>query len=146
MANISRFEDIEAWKKARQLNKAIYTTSSKGKFAHDFSLRDQIRRASISVMSNIAEGFERGGDKEFRQFLAVAKGSTGEVRSQLYAALDVGFLEEPEFLELYNMSNELSRLIAGFMRYLGDSDYKGNKFREAPGPEYETPTSGEQNC
>ena len=138
MANISRFEDIEAWKKARQLNKAIYTISARGEFARDFALRKQIRKASVSTMSNIAEGFERGGDKEFRHFLSIAKGSVGEVRSQLYAALDVGFLEESHFTKLYDLSSEVGRIIAGLMRYLGESDYKGNKFKESPGPDYET--------
>jgi four helix bundle protein len=90
MANISKFEEIEAWCKARLLTKEIYAATSQGEFAHDFALRDQIRRASVSIMSNIAEGFERGGNKEFRQFLFMAKGSAGEVRSQLYIALDIG--------------------------------------------------------
>ncbi|MDX1947729.1 MAG: four helix bundle protein [Pirellulaceae bacterium] len=90
MARIERFEDIEAWKKSRELNKLIYQATDSGRFAKDYSLKDQIRRASISTMSNIAEGFERGGDQEFVQQLAVAKGSCGEVRSQLYAALDQG--------------------------------------------------------
>ena len=85
MANIERFEDLEAWKKARETTKAIYAATSGGKFSRDFSLRDQIRSSAVSVMSNISEGFERGGDKEFRQFLAIAKGSAGEVKSQLYA-------------------------------------------------------------
>ena len=88
MAEIKRFEDIEGWKKARELVAAIYAVSSKGSFAKDSELRDQIRRAAVSVMSSIAEGFERGGDKEFSQFLSLAKASCGEVRSQLYVALD----------------------------------------------------------
>src|SRR5580765_4245238 len=97
MAKFSRFEDIDAWKKARALSKEIYLITKNGEFAHDFALRDQIRRAAISVLSNIAEGFERGGDKEFRQFLATAKGSVGEVRSQLYIALDAEYLTENQF-------------------------------------------------
>ena len=80
-------------------------------------------------MSNIAEGFERDGDKEFRQFLALAKGSVGELRSQLYVALDVGFVSQPEFGELYGLANETARFIAGFMRYLGSSTLKGAKYR-----------------
>jgi four helix bundle protein len=88
MAEIKRFEDIEGWKEARELVSAIYAVSSKGSFAKDSELRDQIRRAAVSVMSSIAEGFERGGDKEFSQFLSLAKASCGEVRSQLYVALD----------------------------------------------------------
>jgi len=82
MAKIEKFEDIEAWKKAREVAKEIYAISNEGLFARDFGLRDQIRRAAVSVMSNIAEGFERGGDVEFRRFLAIAKGSAGEVKAQ----------------------------------------------------------------
>ena len=85
---IKKFEEIESWKKARLLTSKIYQTTGQGNFARDFGLKDQIRRASISILSNIAEGFERGGDKEFVQFLAMAKGSCGEVRAQLYVALD----------------------------------------------------------
>ncbi len=88
MAKIKQFEDIESWKKARRLTKEIYDATSAGKFVRDFGLKDQIRRAAVSILSNIAEGFERGGDKEFLQFLAVAKGSCGELRAQLYVALD----------------------------------------------------------
>ena len=83
MVKITKFEDIESWKKARRLTKEIYQTTATGGFVRDFGLKDQIRRASVSVLSNIAEGFERGGDKEFLQFLAIAKGSCGEVRAQL---------------------------------------------------------------
>lgn len=83
---IKKFEEIESWKKARLLTSKIYQTTGTGNFARDFGLKDQIRRASISILSNIAEGFERGGDKEFLQFLAMAKGSCGEVRAQLYVA------------------------------------------------------------
>ena len=89
---IKKFEDLESWKKARQLTNKIYEATAEGSFTRDFGLKDQIRRASISILSNIAEGFERGGDKEFLQFLAVAKGSCGEVRAQLYIAVDQGYL------------------------------------------------------
>ena len=89
-------------------------------------------------MSNIAEGFERDGNNEFRQFLSVAKGSAGEVRSQLYIALDAGFIEQDEFQRIYNLSSELSRLLANFIRYLNASDYKGNKLKEAPDTAYQT--------
>lgn len=88
MSKIERFEDIESWKVAREATRLIYEMSSMGEFNRDFALRDQIRRSSVSMMSNIAEGFERGGDKEFIQFLAIAKGSCGEARAQLYVALD----------------------------------------------------------
>ena len=129
MAKIARFEDLEAWKKAREMTKAIYAVTSSGKFSRDFSLRDQIRSLAVSSMSNISEGFERGGDKEFRQFLAIAKGSAGEVKSQLYVALDVAFLSREEFEALHNLASETARLIGGLMRYLKESDYKGTKFK-----------------
>ena len=93
MSSFQRFEDIEAWQKARELTKAIYAMSNDGQFARDFGLRDQIRRASVSIMSNIAEGFERTGDAEFRHFRSMAKGSVGEVRAQLYVALDTGLID-----------------------------------------------------
>jgi four helix bundle protein len=100
MGAIRRFEDIEAWKVARRLSKAIYQVTRGGDFARDLGLRDQVRRSAVSIMSNIAEGFERGGDREFRRFLAVAKGSAGEVKSQLYVALDAEFIPPAQFDEL----------------------------------------------
>lgn len=118
MARIEKFEDIEAWKKARELAKGIYAISNEGLFARDFGLRDQIRSAAVSVMSNIAEGFERGGDVEFRRFLAIAKGSAGEVKAQLYVALDAGLIEQAKFDSLYRKAAETGNLVGGFMRYL----------------------------
>lgn len=100
MATIERFEDIKAWQTARDLVSAVYRVSGKGKFEKDFGLRDQIRRASVSVMSNIAEGFERCSDREFHRFLYIAKGSAGEVRSQLFVALDLGYMTSDEFNDL----------------------------------------------
>jgi four helix bundle protein len=129
MGTIERFEDIEGWKKARELTRKIYIITAKGDFARDYGLRDQIRRASVSVMSNIAEGFERGGNKEFRQFLSMAKGSAAEVRSQLYVAFDSGYLEETDFRTLYELAEETGRLIGGFMRYIEKSNRKGMKFK-----------------
>ncbi|MSU57194.1 MAG: four helix bundle protein [Pedosphaera sp.] len=129
MSKIEKFEDIVAWQKARVLTKDIYTASKIGGFARDFGLRDQIQRASVSTMSNIAEGFERGGDKEFIQFLSHAKGSSGEVRSQLYVALDQGYIAPAGFDELSGQATEVSRLIAGFMSYLQSSDLRGKKYR-----------------
>jgi four helix bundle protein len=127
MARIERFEDLDAWKKARELAKAVYQLTATGGFSRDYGLRDQIRRACVSVMSNIAEGFERGGDREFRQFLAIAKGSTGEVRAQLYVSLDARFIEEGQFRELYDLANDTGRLIGGLMRYLSLNLQKGRK-------------------
>jgi four helix bundle protein len=129
MARIERFEDIEGWKKGRELRKAIYKHSKHGEFARDFSLKDQIRRAAQSVTSNIAEGFERGGNREFIQFLSDAKGSRGEVRDQLYTALDENYVTQAEFDRLYAMATETSRLIAGFIKYLQQSELRGTKFR-----------------
>ncbi|HEX9628978.1 MAG TPA: four helix bundle protein, partial [Pyrinomonadaceae bacterium] len=99
---IKKFEELESWKKARQLTNKVYEATAAGSFTRDFGLKDQIRRASISILSNIAEGFERGGDKEFLQFLAVAKGSCGEVRAQLYIAVDQGYLSQDLFERLFN--------------------------------------------
>jgi len=127
MASIEKFEDIEAWQKARELTRKIYKVTNQGAFARDFGLRDQIRRASVSIMSNIAEGFERGGDVEFRRFLAIAKGSTGEVKAQLYVALDAGLINEAQFNELYQLATETGNLIGGFMRYLS----RGSASRES---------------
>ena len=124
---ISRFEEIEAWQKTRQLTANIYKSTASGLFARDYGLRDQIHRAAVSSMSNIAEGFERDGNKEFLQFLSIAKGSTGEVRSQLYVALDTGYLNQPHFNELFANAEDASRLIAGFMRYLQQSELRGRK-------------------
>ena len=131
MAKIERFEDLTSWQKARELNRLVYRVSKNPVFAKDFGLRDQIRRASISIMSNIAEGFERGGDKEFIQFLSNAKGSCGEVRAQLYAALDESYVTQQEFKELSGLCVDVSRLIAGMMVYLRRSDMRGNKFKVA---------------
>ena len=131
MTTIERFEDLICWQKARELNRGIQRISKGGIFARDYSLRDQIRRASISVMSNIAEGFERGGDREFVQFLSLAKGSCGEVRCQLYAALDEKYLSEPDFKLLYGQCVEVSRLISGLMKYLQTSELRGSKFKQS---------------
>jgi four helix bundle protein len=127
MAKIEKFEDIEAWKKARELTKAINAVSNEGPFTRDFVLRDQIRRASVSIMSNIAEGFERGSNKEFIQFLYIAKGSAGEVRSQLYVALDQGYIKQEIFASLSNEASEISRMISGFVSYLSSSEMRGAK-------------------
>jgi four helix bundle protein len=126
---IKRFEDLESWKKARKLTNTVYEATAKGRFMRDFGLKDQIRRAAISILSNIAEGFERGGDKEFLQFLAVAKGSCGEVRAQLYIAVDQGYLSQDLFEKLSNNTKEIGRLISGLMKYLSSSDLKGSKYR-----------------
>ena len=129
MATISKFEDIEAWQLAREMTKMIYAISNDGAFAGDFGLRDQIRRASVSIMSNIAEGFERGGDKEFFQFVSLAKGSSGEVRAQLYVALDAGYIDQQTFSRLSDMATQINRMLAGLMKYLRSSELKGSKYK-----------------
>jgi four helix bundle protein len=128
MASIERFEDIDAWKKSRELTAMIYQFSNEPKFSRDFALRDQVRRACISVMSNIAEGFERGGDQEFHQFLSLAKASVGEVRSQLYVALDAGYLDQTMFQRSHDLTLDIGRLVAALMRYLRESSQRGHKF------------------
>ena len=110
MAAIEKFEDIESWRLGRQVVNQIYDISSKGGFSKDFALCNQIRRAAISIISNIAEGFERGGNKEFANFLAIAKGSCGEVRSQLYVALDQAYISQSEFDVILAKLQETSRL------------------------------------
>ena len=127
MSKIETFEDIQSWQLARELTKAIYTISNDGLFAKDFGLRDQIRRASVSVMSNIAEGFERGSNKEFIQFLYIAKGSAGEVRAQLYVALDQTYINDEAFGQLSKKTTEISRMISGLIHYLHKSSFKGEK-------------------
>jgi four helix bundle protein len=110
---VERFEDLIAWQKARQLAADIYRITAQGEFARDFGLRDQIRRAAVSVMSNIAEGFDRGSRGEFHQFLVVAKASCAEVRSQLYVAQDVGYINQETFDIVNSSTSELSRIIGG---------------------------------
>ena len=118
MSTFSSFEDIEAWQKARELNKLIYQITSKNNFSKDFDLVRQIRRASISVSSNIAEGFERQSNKEFSRFLFIAKGSVGEVRSQIYLALDIGYIDEVDFDKIKKSVLEISRMLSGLIKYL----------------------------
>jgi four helix bundle protein len=129
MASIERFEEIAAWQKARELVREIYRVTKSGEFSRDFGLRDQVRRAAVSILSNIAEGFGRGGDKEFMQFLSTAKGSVAEVQAQLYVALDAGYLDQPAFSRLYGQAEEAGRLIGGFMKYLQQSVLKGSKYK-----------------
>jgi four helix bundle protein len=110
---IRRFEDLIAWQKGRAMTARVYQVTTRGGFARDFGLRDQMRRAAVSVMSNIAEGFERGSAAEFHRFLTIAKGSCAEVRSQLYVALDVGYVQHAEFAKPLADSEEVGRVIGG---------------------------------
>jgi four helix bundle protein len=126
--HIEHFEDLEIWMEARRLTKEIYRLTSGSKFSRDFGLRGQIQRAAVSVMSNIAEGFERGGNQEFTQFLYVAKGSCGEVRSQLYVAVDQAYVSANESEELLISLNRLSSMIGSLINHLKRSGMKGAKY------------------
>lgn len=110
---VARFEELIAWQRARDLTREIYQITRNGAFAKDFGLSGQVQRAAVSIMSNIAEGFERGSRSQFRQFLAIAKASCGEVRSQLYVALDVGYLDQEGFDKFLIQTEELARIIGG---------------------------------
>ena len=128
MATIKRFEDLEIWKEARRLSKEIILISKSTDLNKDFKLRDQIKGASGSVMDNIAEGFERNGNGEFRQFLSIAKGSAGETRSQLYRVFDNGYIDEQKLNNLISEYEKLSVKIHNFITYLYKNDFKGTKF------------------
>lgn len=112
---IEKFEDINAWQKAKVLTAAIYKTFGSHR---DYGFKDQIQRASVSIMNNIAEGFERRGDKEFKHFLSISKGSCGEVRSMLYLGYELEYISKQEFEELYVKAVEISKMIAGLMKTL----------------------------
>jgi four helix bundle protein len=129
MATFQRFEDILAWQKARILCKLLNGYTLKNLFSRDFKLVGQIKGSSGSAMDNIAEGFERGGNKEFVQFLFISKGSAGETRSQLYRALDNEYISEEEFQKAYDLAEEVSKLVAGLINHLKSSDIKGDKYK-----------------
>ena len=118
MATIAKFEDIDAWKLARALAAKIYSFARTGDFSRDFGFRDQICRAAVSIVSNIAEGFERNSRKSFLQFLSIAKGSAGEVRAQLYVALDLGYISEAQFNETVSDIERISKMLSRLMEYL----------------------------
>jgi four helix bundle protein len=130
MSTFQRFEDIVAWQKARILCKLIKTYTDYPLFAKDFKLVSQIKSSSGSAMDNIAEGFERGGNKEFIQFLYIAKGSAGEVRSQLYRALDNEYITKDEFQKAYDLADEVSKMIRGLINHLKGSELKGEKYKK----------------
>ena len=129
MSKIEKFEGVVAWQKVRDLTQEIYARAKAGPFAKDFGLKDQIQRASVSIMGNVAGGFDRGGDKEFIQFLSISKGSCGEVKSHLYVALDQQYINATQFSGLYTSAVEMGRLLAGFMAHLKQSDLRGRKFK-----------------
>ena len=125
---VQNFEDLNVWKQARLLTQEVYRLTKTEKFSRDFGLRDQIQRAAISVMPNIAEGFERGGNQEFSQFLYIAKASCGEVRSQLYVAFDQGYVTHDEMEKLRQSFKRLSGMISNLIAYMRQSEMRGEKF------------------
>lgn len=129
MASIKSFEEIKSWQKARALNVLIGKYIDEGRFKQNFGLINQIERSAGSIMDNIAEGFERSGNREFLQFLYISKGSCGEFRSQLYRALDRGYIEKKEFDELFALSKEVIVLLHKLIEYLQQSELKGVKFK-----------------
>jgi four helix bundle protein len=129
MATIERFEEIVSWKEARELNKLVRKLINEDRFKRNFALMNQIERSAGSIMDNIAEGFERGGNKEFVQFLYIAKGSCGEFRSQLYRALDNNYVDQKEFDDLCTHAIRISKLIQKLIAYLSNSEIKGSKYK-----------------
>jgi len=127
MSTFNKFEDIIAWQKARELCKFVNILTEN--FSRDFKLINQIKGSSGSAMDNIAEGFERGGNKEFIQFLFISKGSAGETRSQLYRALDNEYINKEEFQKAYDLADEVGKLIRGLINHLKESEFKGDKFK-----------------
>ncbi len=128
MGKINKFEDLEIWKLAREICQDIYEVHDKTKLKSDFKLYNQVNGSSGSVMDNIAEGFERNGNKEFCQFLSIAKASCGETRSQFYRVLDRNYISKEEFDIIVNKLTSLSKQISSFVTYLKNSDMKGSKF------------------
>ena len=126
---IENFEDIKSWQHARRVTNKIYDLSDSGRFNYDFALKNQIRKSSLSILSNIAEGFERNGNREFINFLYIAKGSCGEARAQLYIALDRRYVSKEEFETVHSELTRISGLLSGFIKYLKGSEMKGSKFR-----------------
>jgi four helix bundle protein len=118
MASFKRFEDIQAWQKARAVTRSIYAVTADGCFARDYGLRDQIRRASVSIMANVAEGYGRRSDKEFANFLNMAHGSVAEVQSHLYVALDLNYINQDSFTKLYKLLDEISRMTIALAQHL----------------------------
>jgi four helix bundle protein len=131
MGTVKRFENLDVWKDARVLAKSIYDCTSKGPFLKEFNLKGQILKSSGSVMDNIAEGFDRDGNREFIHFLTISKGSLAETKSQLYRAKDFGYITNEEFKQNHELAEKVGKQIGGFIKYLQQSEYKGNKFKDS---------------
>lgn len=129
MSTIKSFVEMPVWQKSRELSQNIFELTIQGTFARDFALKDQINRSSGSIMDNIAEGFERGSRNEFINFLTYSKGSSGETLSQLYRALDRHHISEDKFIKFKSDTEQVSRMIGGFIVYLNTSTIRGNKFK-----------------
>ncbi len=129
MATIKRFEDLQTWQLAREVSNDIFKLMTETALKSDYKLKEQINASSGSVMDNIAEGFERDGNKEFHNFLSIAKASCGETRSQLYRIVDRDYISKQEFEQLKDKALILSSKIAAFMAYLRKNDFRGNKFK-----------------
>ena len=129
MATYNSFEDLPVWQSAKELSALFYKAAAEGKIRNDYGLKDQIQRAAVSVSSNIAEGFERGSKREFIQFLYIAKGSCGELRSQLYIARDLGYLDNRISEILIKTAYNTSKQISGFIKYPKNSQFPGDKFK-----------------
>ncbi len=129
MATITKFEDLEIWQLSRVLSKEVCEIADRDIFKTDFKLKNQIKGEAGSIMDNIAEGFERDGNAEFKKFLSISKGSAGEVRSQLYRCFDNNFITEMEFFDLKLKCEIISVKLKNFITYLQNKDFKGNKFK-----------------
>ncbi len=127
MGGFGKFEDIQAWQKARVLTRLVYQATASEAFKNDYGLRDQIRRASVSIMANIAEGHGRLSDREFANFLNIARGSAAELKSHLYVAIDIEFLSKDKFEELYSLIDEIQRMIFGLIKHLKTVDSKDKR-------------------
>ncbi len=130
MATYNSFEDLPVWKEAKDLAVLLYKMTSRGKLSKDFGLKDQIQRSSISISSNIAEGFERGTKQEFIQFLYIARGSCGELRSQIFIAKDIGYFDNANFDTIFKLALKVSKQINGFIEYLKSTNIKGQKYKK----------------
>ena len=130
MSTINKFEDILSWQEARELNKKVGKLIDEERFKKNYRLIGQVEGSAGSIMDNIAEGFERNGNKEFKQFLYIAKGSCGELRSQLYRAIDRNYINQTEFYTIFAQSIKISSLIQKLINYLENSDLKGSKYKE----------------